>query len=1206
MRVTDNVRVATVQARVTGLGGFALDTTVLDTTVATASTDVTRSFTVALPASSTGQRLAIAVTATDATGNAGSATVNVVVQDPQPPVITVKQPLAGATVAAGAAVTVIVKATDPSGIAQLGTRLFQTRDALGNPRLITISARSYATRVESKTDTFALLVPDTTNPGTYTIHAFAVDGSPGANVATSPDISIQVVDTLLPFGTFLNPPLDSQIVAGDSLRITFRAQDRAGVDSVVFTGFQQKGDSSLGTDQQILRFNSKKATFVGQPDSVVVTRFLNAVLSDSTTSDSVFLRAQIFDVGGNVTTVLRRVRIVAGPFVRVGLPVAGARLPVGVPVTVKIVARDPDSVRTMGFIATGVAAGRDSIVRISPLKVVDSILTLSLPVSASAVLGADTITPFATDRIGNRFLGTPIVISFQDTVAPTDTIKAPVPPDLPVTVGDSFLATVRVLDNRGVSSLQFLGVAYRGNRDLGTDTAVTRFATRSVVMPQRTDTTISRYMRAVPEDSTSETVYLIVVVQDSSGNTRRDSTTVVIVDGPRVRILTPTDSALVSAGKSVSISVRGIDPNGVRILGWSASGVATKRDSVIATPVASALADTLVFTSSFLVPLGTPAGAITVVPFGRDSVGDPSGTVPGITLIVQTISTDVTPPLVQFNVGARVEVDDTVTVRANDPSGIKRIGFIARNVTTGAIIRADSLNFVGNVTDITQGFALNVDTLSVFPAQITIEAFALDSVNNRGVSSFTVAKAAPADAETLTVVAGKTIALPLGGAIGDAIYNRNRNELYLTNTTLSRLEIFQLTDSSFAPAIPVGSRPAGLALWPRDTLGNNADTVIVANSGGTNLSIVDVSAARVERRRHRLPNYLVQTVKTQTNAGGGVDIIITEYSFSDRPFYVGAVCDSSFGGTCIKVQAIYSTTPTLAQSSPFTNRGYLAWDELTAPAATPRGHLFYETAIGGKDTLQIIAVRDSAPGAATRDTVLGAGLGTLVTLDEMAYRDSTFVRNSGDFNHTLMGEGGIGVTFARALMFDARSGIRYDTSAVCNTLVGAPLNCTGQFDRGVSESVHLRDFVSNRASVVHSIATNFNGRTNLVRADSIYAFDFTLRQTGLMPIGSANAGMDFPRENNFDAATRGTGGFGGVGSPNNRLLFAARPDANIEVFDTYFYAVVATIPTRDPIIGPIRVATNGSGQRILVGVTANGIVIVRVPNLTNPFPVARP
>jgi hypothetical protein len=169
--------------------------------------------------------------------------------------------------------------------------------------------------------------------------------------------------------------------------------------------------------------------------------------------------------------------------------------------------------------------------------------------------------------------------------------------------------------------------------------------------------------------------------------------------------------------------------------------------------------------------------------------------------------------------------------------------------------------------------------------------------------------------------------------------------------------------------------------------------------------------------------------------------------------------------------------------------------------------------------------------------------------------------------------------------------------------VGSRFKCTAVVDRGVSEGIFLRDFLVNRASRVLSIATNFNGRTNLVRADSIYAFDFTLRQTGLMDVGGANPGMDFPRENTFDAATRGTGGFGGSLNPNDRLVFAARPDANIDVFDTYFYGRVATIPIRDPIIGPVRVATNGSGQRILVGVTATGIVVLRLPAVTNLFPI---
>ena len=86
-------------------------------------------------------------------------------------------------------------------------------------------------------------------------------------------------------------------------------------------------------------------------------------------------------------------------------------------------------------------------------------------------------------------------------------------------------------------------------------------------------------------------------------------------------------------------------------------------------------------------------------------------------------------------------------------------------------------------------------------------------------------------------------------------------------------------------------------------------------------------------------------------------------------------------------------------------------------------------------------------------------------------------------------------------------------------------------DPGISDAVFVRDFIVNRASRVSSIAINQNGRTMLVRADSIYAFNQTLGQTGLMPAGSGAVGMDFHPSNDFDANVRGTGGLGGTGQP---------------------------------------------------------------------------
>ena len=96
-----------------------------------------------------------------------------------------------------------------------------------------------------------------------------------------------------------------------------------------------------------------------------------------------------------------------------------------------------------------------------------------------------------------------------------------------------------------------------------------------------------------------------------------------------------------------------------------------------------------------------------------------------------------------------------------------------------------------------------------------------------------------------------------------------------------------------------------------------------------------------------------------------------------------------------------------------------------------------------------------------------------------------------------------------------------------------------------------------------------------------------------------NPGMDLNFNHKFDAGNAGTPTFGGSLSPNDRLAFVARPDPNVDAYDTFFYGVVATIPLRDPVIGPLRVAKLPSGEQLLVGVTARGVVTARLPAITN-------
>ncbi len=188
------------------------------------------------------------------------------------------------------------------------------------------------------------------------------------------------------------------------------------------------------------------------------------------------------------------------------------------------------------------------------------------------------------------------------------------------------------------------------------------------------------------------------------------------------------------------------------------------------------------------------------------------------------------------------------------------------------------------------------------------------------------------------MVAGTTTGLPFGSSIADAIYDANRGELYLTNTPFSRVEVYQVANSSFVTGgIPVaGPEPWGIALWPHDTLGDYGDTVIVADAGGTELSVLN-TASRALAWRQDLPNYLIEHYQTVTTSSGAYEAQITPYFLSDRPSYVSAVCrvgaappacapDSTF--------AVYSTTPTASSTSPFNGAGTIRMEKLINPATT--------------------------------------------------------------------------------------------------------------------------------------------------------------------------------------------------------------------------------------------------------------------------------
>ena len=688
--------------------------------------------------------------------------------------------------------------------------------------------------------------------------------------------------------------------------------------------------------------------------------------------------------------------------------------------------------------------------------------------------------------------------------------------------------------------------------------------------------------RAVPAGTP---VTITATAFDGAGNSSGVDTLVMAtgnVPPPDVKVISPTSGSSAVLGKSIVVTVSGKAPLKVLSLGLTSTGPVARNDSVL---FSSPLRDSITMVDTIAIPANAATGTLTITPFLRDSLGQ-RATGPSITINVQTAAQINSVPVVnQFCVGnsafdnacghnKRVEVGDTVHVEADDPSGIASLGYEVRSTVGGPIDDSGTYLSSGNLTFEPHTFAMRLPYTN-FPTTAYIQVFA---TNSNGVRAYAKLASGADRIDTVTVVAGVTRFLPFGGQVADAVYHPGKDRLYLTNIGRNQVEVFNLADSSFKAAVIVGSRPWGLALWPRDRTGAVGDTVLVANSGGTNISYVDLNAGAsgsgLEVSRYDLPNIIAYTITTTTSGTSGLPIQVrTKYDFSDRPQYLGATCIAP-AGACTDVIIAYSTTPTSGQSAPFSSRnGTLRWENLTNRTS----HFFFEQAIGQSaargDTLEVI--RYDADGV-TQTTLLPykdpvTGRSTVISIDRLAFRDTTFVRGSGDFHRAVFGEGG-SVFGSRAMMYDAQRGFDPTYPFI---------------DLGVSPPSDVTDFIANTYAEVKGVAINFDGSLAAIRADSTYILNPALRLQGVLQTTISNAGLDFHPLNT------GANSF----PLNTRLAFAASSEPLIEIYDTHCYQRVGTIPIKDPIIGPVKAAYRAStGQLVLVGATARGVVIATLPN----------
>ncbi|HTE43670.1 MAG TPA: hypothetical protein VK636_00390 [Gemmatimonadaceae bacterium] len=784
-----------------------------------------------------------------------------------------------------------------------------------------------------------------------------------------------------------------------------------------------------------------------------------------------------------------------------------------------------------------------------------------------------------------------------------------------VNVGDSILVVMHLHGSTALRSATVQGLTFAGSADLGTLTRTVRYApslapVAGTFRPGLKDTTVRRYIKPVSAaDTTLDSVLVQVVVLDSAGN--KDSTTrrVDLVAGPRVTILTPANGDSTPAGIGLSVATRAQHPNGIASLTIRVTGETswpTKLDTSITQTVSGAPRDISFPSVTVRIPANAPVrGRVTVSAKALDVTGQP-GTAAPVSVFVRNAAA--AQPLVNQVVAQRSEIGDSITVTAHG-DGITSLGYVART-RSGAVGARDSIilsqPYAGNAT---ARISLKQIPVALQGQKLTITSFAVDQAGRTGYA-VRPSQLSPegvlanATVDSTLIVYGHTYALPdsrNSGLVGDLIWDAPREQVVLSNQVFNRLEVFHATSKSFdASGIAVGSFPWGLFV------SNDPGVLLVANSGGTNLSRVDLAGLREidgQRIRTRItPLYTltedatgarIDTIPKTDTSAAKIDTtppvfhegITDPVLFSDRPQYVGQLKNG---------KVYFSTRPT-TDAPKGTIRFFdptQAFPDLhpiivfKKASASIKSHVVADADFAGVTSgapgSDFVTICDHEPGTdkasvcATTNQGYQATIAALqvllphadvtihdgVDITDAGLTDTTYVAVSGDRNWIAFGSGNT-----------AGSGNIFMSSA------------TG-FD---SPPISQIDLTNNASERINGLALDSFGFT--VAAHGTQSFfasvddPFHLRLQGKYPNAAPGQGIVLhPLAN----ASQGN---------VERTAYVASGNATVEILDIFHYLNRGTLPIKANLYGPLRAALRAPSDAPdivlkLFGVSAAGLVVI--------------
>jgi hypothetical protein len=869
--------------------------------------------------------------------------------------------------------------------------------------------------------------------------------------------------------------------------------------------------------------------------------------------------------------------------------------------SIKLQATDSSGLVSVGYDVLSIVGGglvvrhaTTTVLSVRPTQIVQGYIADFDTLSPGSYL----LRARATDATGLTSYSDTVRFNIADAIPPTVTVLSPTQ-GAPLLIGDSVDIRSALGDNVALKRFTLIGFSVRGNPQLGaTDTVTLYDSVQFIYTTVMTADTLSRRMRynKVPTNSSDQEVIFRAIVYDVSGNADTAYLHQPLVSGPKVTVIADS-TAWPNKEVTVNLTVMDSTPS-ISRFGYTATmsnGVIIKDTTIFVTGQQLVTSQTV-----FTVPANAPIGGrITIVPRATDAAGNiGSGNTVFIPIIAEP--SDNIPPTVYQTVPKRLEQGATVKVDAHDPSSIRLIGYEMRRLPDSTIIASGSVSRAAGTrrTNDTVSFIANYARTERGKTAYVI-SWAEDSLGNRGYSLpngqlTSLGDPVLAKRDTALLVYGVTYALP-GGSLGADIAvdtNNTRKRVFITDVRNGGVFVWE--DSSATRTVPgfrptkisVGAFPWGMAL---DTSGSK---LFVANSGGTNIDVIDLNTlSDLRGQRVQTPGTAVFDVAwavnqtTQQLKYSSFRVI----NYSDRPQYIAQSANGNL---------YFSTRPTTAAPAGTLRRiddplgrprMRQVWQYASAQAQkytifNADSVFIYVNSGGGSDAIQIC---DSdintnvqycsglwtTGGQAMADPALSSHAVDVelvydIDVNSLALPDTNFVAAGTDGRRIAFGEGATGGRPGRVVTVLDSLGMTYNQA-----LYSRPLQ--------------IRDLVNNASDEIYGIAFNKKSNYLAIHGAETFFADTALRLQGKVTTNSSGAGVAFNPGNDSKNA-----------ADSVSQAFVASSDSTLEVVDSYYFRLRQKLPLRTTLYGALRVwynfnPTTGVPLKVY-GLTSEGLVVIDI------------